>query len=397
MTDALTRRTSRKGISRPSSYSYPVPWGILKQIVIARRTARPRCRRVGAENSLRKKIGVGDRAGLAMIVLIGEKTEIALAESAAASGASDGFPRVVSPGDSDALARELRAAEAVVFSGSPFDNGWFQLLDRCLIIVHAGPGGGGVDLERARRLGVVVASVPDAATVEYADLTESIFGQATKSTKSRGLRTPGFDSGAGRANSFRNPRLGIVGFGSVGKEVAKRGAKAGFQVWATDPFAEPETFRTMSVRRAGLADLFGVCDVVSLHVPLGPATLGMINEAALSLSPPGATLIDTAAPDLIDYRSLFGAIAEGRLSRVWLALDREEILGRAADLTHSESVARWVDEGRLNPIDLTPVQSPEVHAKEIARAIEIAQAHLRGVSPKHLLIDPALPRESAAH
>ncbi len=116
-------------------------------------------------------------------------------------------------------------------------------------------------------------------------------------------------------------RLLIMGFGRIGREVARRAAAFDMSVCAFDPFVEPDT-----VRKAGcepLADweaMLADVDVLSLHLPATPQTVGLIGAAELARMKPTVLLINTARGGLVDEEALCEALA-GRLASGGAGLD----------------------------------------------------------------------------
>src|SRR5262249_33534962 len=105
--------------------------------------------------------------------------------------------------------------------------------------------------------------------------------------------------------------LGIVGLGRIGREVARRARALGMGVIAADPAVGAE--HSAGVAVLPLHELLEAADVVTLHVPLTPATRGMIDAAALSRMRPGAFLVNCARAGLVDHHALGRALHEGHL------------------------------------------------------------------------------------
>jgi len=118
----------------------------------------------------------------------------------------------------------------------------------------------------------------------------------------------------------------------------------------------------------------------------------MIDASVFSVIPAGAALINTASAELIGGEALFDAVNSNRLGRVWMTPEPAEIQAWAANHGHEHSALKWMREGRLNSIDLASARAPNAESRAIDRALEIANAYMKGRAPKHLLIDPALPR-----
>jgi (S)-sulfolactate dehydrogenase len=128
-------------------------------------------------------------------------------------------------------------------------------------------------------------------------------------------------------------RLGLVGFGSIARETAKRAAALDMAVTAHDPFVPPEHPAWSQpygrVVRLDLGELIATADVVSLHVPLTPDTRNLIDAAALARMKPGAVLVNAARGGVVDEAAVAAALKAGRLGGAALDVFEEEPLSAA--------------------------------------------------------------------
>ena len=122
-------------------------------------------------------------------------------------------------------------------------------------------------------------------------------------------------------------RLGLVGFGAIARETARRAAALGMSVAAYDPYVPADSALWANVERLELPDLLGRSDVVSLHVPLTPETRELIDGAALARMKRDAVLINAARGGIVDEPALAAAIREGWLAGAALDVFDEEPLG----------------------------------------------------------------------
>jgi len=125
-------------------------------------------------------------------------------------------------------------------------------------------------------------------------------------------------------------RLGLIGFGSIARETAKRAAALDMAVTAFDPFVEPEHPAWNQpygrVVRLGFDELIATSDVVSLHVPLTPETRKLIGGEAIARMKPGAILINAARGGVVDEHAVAEALRTGRLGGAALDVFDEEPL-----------------------------------------------------------------------
>ncbi|HZB86593.1 MAG TPA: C-terminal binding protein [Gaiellaceae bacterium] len=172
-----------------------------------------------------------------------------------------------------------------------------------------------VAYEEATGRGVWVCNVPDYCIDEVADHSLALVLALLRGVVEldRVVRDGRWDwKAAGPLRRVRGTRLGIVGFGRIGRALAERGLALGFEVWASDPAIPADDIAAAGVRPASLPELLESCDAVSLHLPLMPETAGLLGEEELARMPAGAVLVDTARAELVDLDALLDALAGGR-------------------------------------------------------------------------------------
>jgi len=232
-----------------------------------------------------------------------------------------------------------------------------------------------VDLEEAGRRGVRVCHVPDYCVDEVADHSLALVLALLRGVVEldRSVRAGRWDwKAAGSLRRARGTRLGIVGFGRIGRALAERGRALGFEVWATDALIPDETIAAAGVRPAGLADLLAACEAVSLHVPLTAETETLIGEAELACMPSGAVLVNTSRARLVDVEALVRALANGRLGGA--ALDVLPVEPPTADRPPPEAP-------RLVLTPHAAWYSAEAEEAAYRRPVEAVRAVLEGREP----------------
>ena len=183
-------------------------------------------------------------------------------------------------------------------------------------IARVGVGTDTIDVAAATARGIPVAITPEANYQAVAEHTFALLLALERRlvVGDRAVRRGRFaDRNALMGRSLHGRRLGLVGYGRIGREVA-RIARDGFgmAVAAYDPaLSDPDAGVTAP---PDLAALLAAADVVSLHAPLTDATRGLIDGAALAHVKPGAVLINTARAGLIDRDALLAALDDGRLA-----------------------------------------------------------------------------------
>jgi phosphoglycerate dehydrogenase-like enzyme len=180
-----------------------------------------------------------------------------------------------------------------------------------------------VDVRLAARFGVPVATFGDAMASVVAEHTLLLM----LSVYRRLLQLDAaVRSGAWRANEpvlreLRGKRVGLIGLGYIGREVAVRLHAFGAEVVYFK--REPDSSFGQA-RYVGLDELLASSDIVSLHVPLAPSTRGLLGKRELALMKPSAVVINTSRGPVVDQAALLAALSEGRLAGAGLdVLDPE--------------------------------------------------------------------------
>ncbi len=124
--------------------------------------------------------------------------------------------------------------------------------------------------------------------------------------------------------------LGLVGFGSIGRETARRAAAMGMAVVAHDPFVALDDPAWDLARPLTLNELMAQADAVSLHLPLSPATRHLIGPSRIAAMKPGAVLVNAARGGVLDEAALAEALRAGRLGGAALDVFETEPLTAAA-------------------------------------------------------------------
>jgi len=205
-----------------------------------------------------------------------------------------------------------------------------RVLDACpalRVVGNCAVGFDNIDLDAARRRGIWVTNTPGVLTETTADLTWALILAVTRrlGEAERFLRGGAFDGWALDlllGSAIQGRQLGIVGFGRIGRAVARRAPGFGMSVATSDVEApsEPEP----SVAWMTLDELVSTSHVLSLHIPMSNENHHLMNEAMLRRMPRGAFLINTARGPLVDDEALVRVLAEGHLGGAGLDVFEHE-------------------------------------------------------------------------
>jgi glycerate dehydrogenase len=188
-------------------------------------------------------------------------------------------------------------------------------------------GTNNIDLEAAKESGIAVCNIRDYCTVSLVQHVLGVILMLTHRFREYGkaavdgtwTRSEQFTVAAGPIRELSGKVLGIVGYGTLGKAVAKAARDAlGMRVLVAQrpgvqPAREDDSASSIGPVRVTLDELLRTADVLSLHCPLTPATAGLIGRNELALMKPDALLINTARGALVDLEALVDALKGGDL------------------------------------------------------------------------------------
>ena len=189
---------------------------------------------------------------------------------------------------------------------------------RLRVVSTSGFGTDNIDIPAATGAGVLVVNNPGSAENSVAEHTVAlVLALAKKVTWSdatvRSLRPWDFRSGFD-AIELKGRTLGVVGFGRIGREVARKLHEGfGMSVVAFDPLIDIASVAPWAETAATLETLLGRADVVSIHCALTPETRHLFDDRTLALMRPGALLINTSRGPVVDGQALADALRSGRL------------------------------------------------------------------------------------
>ncbi len=247
------------------------------------------------------------------VVLIAEK----LAQSAMDVLGSDVEIRHVDGADRPALLPALAEADAVLIrSATTMDAEALAAAPRLKVIARAGIGLDNVDVPAATARGVLVVNAPQSNIVTAAEhaiaLLLAVARQipAAHATMAAGEWKRSKFSGV----EIAEKTVGVVGLGRIGQLFAARIAAFGTHVIAYDPYLQPARAAALGVQLVDLPTLLRQADIISIHLPKTPETLGLIGAAELATVKPSVLIVNAARGGLIDEQALADALTEGRVA-----------------------------------------------------------------------------------
>jgi D-3-phosphoglycerate dehydrogenase len=253
------------------------------------------------------------------------------------------------------------------------------------VVGRAGVGVDNVDLPAATDAGVLVMNTPGGNAVSVAEHTLALMlsmarsvPQATISTKSGKWEKKKF-----LGNELRGKTLGVVGLGSIGRQVVKRAKPFEMRVVAHDPYVSSQSAFDLGVELVSLSELYRQSDYITLHVALTPETDQMLNAAAFAQMKPGVRIVNCARGELIDETALQSAITSGSVAGAALDVFLREPPGENALF-------------QLEPVIATPhIAGSTEEAQEIVgiRIVEQVVEYLKSGVALNAVNMPALTAE----
>lgn len=181
------------------------------------------------------------------------------------------------------------------------------------VIGRAGVGVDNVDLPAATEAGVLVMNTPGGNAVSVAEHTLALMLSMARSVPqaSSSTRSGKWEKKKFLGNELRGKTLGVVGLGSIGREVVKRARPFEMRIIGHDPYISSQSARDLGIELVSLSDLYRQSDYITLHVALTPETDHMLNAAAFAQMKAGVRIVNCARGELIDAAALEAAVAQG--------------------------------------------------------------------------------------
>lgn len=223
------------------------------------------------------------------------------------------------------------------------------------VIGRAGSGLDTIDVKAAREWAIKVLNCPGANSVAVAEHTLALILALARhipqadSTMKNGIWAKKQLQGLG----LTGRTLGIIGFGSIGREVAKRAAAFGMRIIVNQPRLTPELAVQAGVTRYDLHDLLREADVVTVHVPLRKQNIGLISKDELAQMKSSAFLINTARGGIVDEDALLHALNENIIAGAGVDVyanepARDSALAKHEKVIASPHIAASTDEAQRN-------------------------------------------------
>jgi D-3-phosphoglycerate dehydrogenase len=304
-----------------------------------------------------------------VVIAYGQRTQTALE-----TGLLEGMGYTVRhlDGLSVPAGEQLADAVAVMVTVQEVNDAVLAAMPACKIVARVGTGLDSIDLDAAARRGILVTYVADYSVDEVSTHAIALLlAWARRLPQYLDLVRAGQwnSTGGGTIRRLRGQTLGLAGFGRIGQATATKALGLGLRVLVCDPYRTAEDIEVAGCEQADWETLLAESDYISLHVPLTPDSLHLINVDALRAMKSSAVLINTARGGLVDQTALVAAIQAGEIAGVALDVLAEEPPPGDSPLLHDPRIVITPHAGWY---------STEAQRDVVVRACEDVQRVLSG-------------------
>jgi D-3-phosphoglycerate dehydrogenase len=194
------------------------------------------------------------------------------------------------------------------------------------IIGRAGVGVDNIDVPAATRRGLVVVNAPDANTIATAEHTFALMLAMVRKLclANASIRRGEWDRSSFMGSELFGKTLGIIGFGRIGQEVAKRARAFEMNVLAYSRSITPEKAGAAGAQASSLEEILTSSDIITVHTPATPETKGLLGEENLRKTKPGVMIINAARGGIVDEAALKRLLDSGHIAAAALDVFTQE-------------------------------------------------------------------------
>jgi D-3-phosphoglycerate dehydrogenase / 2-oxoglutarate reductase len=229
------------------------------------------------------------------------------------------------------LAERIADYDAIVIrSATKLSGDLIERAAKLKVIGRAGVGVDNVDVEAATRRGIVVANAPESTVVSAAEHTIGLLVALARNIPQAhaALKQGRWERKTYGGIELADKVLGVLGFGRIGQQVARRAGGLGMRVVAHDPYVAPERFRELGVERLETSEaVYAAAEFLTLHLPLAAETRGYMDAAAFAAMRDGVRLVNAARGELVDEDALVDALRNGKVAGAALDVFSSEPYG----------------------------------------------------------------------
>jgi D-3-phosphoglycerate dehydrogenase len=284
-------------------------------------------------------------------------------------------------GDPEFIKKNIRDAEIVLSGFAPMTASIMDADPALKVIGIARGGPVNVDVAAATARGVMLIGTVGRNAISVADQTMGLILSESRhiARHSMALKTGTYFENVAKIGrkyldgyvfqELEGKTLGLIGFGEVGRRVAKRAKSFEMKVQVFDPYITAEALIKDECTKIELEPLLRTSDFISIHAKLTPETIHMLNKERLAMMKSSAVIINAARGEIIDEKALYEALKEKRLA------------GAALDVFEEDPIKSDNPLLKLDNVTLTPHtagRSPEVEKRGYQQVAEATAKYLQG-------------------
>ncbi|MDQ1374939.1 MAG: D-3-phosphoglycerate dehydrogenase / 2-oxoglutarate reductase, partial [Actinomycetota bacterium] len=218
------------------------------------------------------------------------------------------------------------AAALIIRSATKVTAPVIEASDGLVVVGRAGIGLDNVDVAAATKRGVMVVNAPQSNILSAAEHTVALLLAVARNVPQAhaALKNGKWERSKWEGTELHGKTLGIVGLGRVGALVAQRASAFGMRLIAYDPFVSADRARQMGIDLLSLEDLVRQADIITIHLPKTPETLGLFGKDLLAQMKPDVRIVNTARGGIVDEDALADAIRSGQVAGAALDVFAEE-------------------------------------------------------------------------
>ena len=231
-------------------------------------------------------------------------------------------------GDNYALTEEISEADAILVRSAVMHD--LDLPSNTLCVARAGAGVNNIPLDKYAAEGIVVFNTPGANANGVKELVLAGLFMASRDIigDSAWVKENASDENIGKTaekakkafagSEIKGKKLGVIGLGAIGAQVANAAVGLGMEVYGYDPYVSVDAAWNISrsVKHiTNVNEIYTDCDYITIHVPLLDSTKGMVNEEAISKMKDGVIFLNFARDILVDEEAMVKAVADGHVRK----------------------------------------------------------------------------------
>ncbi|EPZ50092.1 S-adenosyl-L-homocysteine hydrolase, NAD binding-like domain protein [Bacteriovorax sp. BAL6_X] len=247
-----------------------------------------------------------------------------------------------------------KANALVIRSSTTIGEEYLELAPNLKYVIRAGAGTDNIDKVKCGERGVKVSNTPGANNNSAAEHAIALMMTVLRHTAAADatMKNGGWDKSKYTGNELANKKIGIVGFGQIGKIVAKRLQGFDPQVKFFDPFCESSELDYVSKANT-VEEIFETCDIITLHTPLMDATKGMVNKDLFNKMQPHAILVNASRGGIVNEEDLAVALKDKKFKAAGFdvfatePLEEDSPLRKISNLVLTPHLGASTDEAQL--------------------------------------------------